>query len=223
MVTEYVTGHSEFALKFRPLDRRVCEASEGCTQFLRGTQATAPDRLETSSATERVIDMEDRIRLDRTDVRILATLQREARITNHDLAERVHLSPSSCLQRVRKLEKWGVLRSYNARVELERICRSVTVIAEARLSNHEQADFHRFERAVEKIPQVTECLKVSGEYDYILRFVCADMAQYHALSEQLLDTGRGVAHLSSHVVLARCKETDDLPLEPLLDPDNERG
>lgn len=162
--------------------------------------------------------MATKTRLDRTDIAILATLQQAARITNHDLAERVHLSPSSCLQRVRKLEKAGVLRAYYARVELERICRSVTVIAEATLNNHEQADFSRFEEAVDAIPEVTECLKVSGEHDYILRFVCADMAQYHALSERLLDTGRGVAHLSSHVVLARCKESEAYPLDSLLDP-----
>jgi Lrp/AsnC family transcriptional regulator of ectoine degradation len=158
-----------------------------------------------------------KIRIDRTDIAILATLQQAARITNHDLAARVHLSPSSCLQRVRKLEKAGVLHSYHARIEFERIGRSVTVIAEATLNNHEQADFKRFEEAVDAIPEVVECLKVSGECDYILRFVCSDMTQYHALSERLLDTGRGVAHLSSHVVLARCKESDGYPLDRLLE------
>jgi len=165
--------------------------------------------------------MAEKMKLDRTDVRILATLQSEARITNHDLAERVCLSPSSCLQRVRKLEKAGVLQSYHARVDLDRVCRSVTVIAEVKLNNHEQADFHRFEQAVHDIPEVIECLKVSGEFDYILRFVCADMSQYHALSERLLDTGRGIAHLSSHVVLAGCKVSKGFPLEPLLQPEPE--
>jgi len=160
--------------------------------------------------------MSERIRLDRTDIAILATLQGEARITNHDLAERVHLSASSCLQRVRKLEKAGVLRSYNARIELEPICRSVTVIAEATLNRHEEAEFRRFEQAVDAIPEVTECLKVSGEYDYILRFVCTDMAQYHRLSDQLVNTGHGGARLSSHFVLARCKQSDGYPIESLL-------
>ena len=164
--------------------------------------------------------MSEKVKLDRTDVRILATLQGEARITNHDLAERVCLSPSSCSQRLRKLEKAGVLQSYHARIDLDRICRSVTVIAEARLNNHEKADFRRFEQAVADMPEVVECLKVSGEYDYILRFVCADMAQYHELSERLLDTGRGVAHLSSHVVLARAKKDEGVPLGPLLADDD---
>lgn len=162
--------------------------------------------------------MSEKTRVDRTDIEILVALQGQARMTNNELAERVHLSPSSCLQRMRKLEKSGVLLSYNARIQLERICRSVTVIAEAKLNNHEQADFQRFEQAVAAMPEVIECLKVSGEYDYMLRFVCTDMSQYDALSDQLLNTGRGVAHLSSHVVLSRCKENTGFPLRPLLEP-----
>lgn len=165
--------------------------------------------------------MDQKCRLDRIDVKILATLQSEARITNHDLAERIHLSPSSCLQRVRKLEQAGVLMSYHARIDLQRVCRSVTVIAEVQLNNHEQEDFKRFEQAVQEIPEAIECLKVSGTFDYIVRFVCPDMAQYHALTEQLLDTGRGIAHLSSHVVLARSKDAEGFPLEPLLQPEDD--
>jgi len=165
--------------------------------------------------------MSEKIRLDRTDIAILSVLQHDARITNRELAERVHLSASSCSQRVRKLEAAGVLRSYNARIALERVCRSVTVIAEVTLNNHERGDFQRFERAVDAIPEVTECLKVSGEYDYILRFVCADMTQYHKLSEDLLKTGRGVAHLASHVVLASSKDSAGFPLALLHEPGDE--
>ena len=165
--------------------------------------------------------MDPRHKLDRIDVKILATLQGEARITNHDLAERVHLSPSSCSQRVRKLEAAGVLRSYHARIDLQRVCRSVTVIAEVQLSSHEKEDFLRFEHAVAEIPEAIECLKVSGTFDYIVRFVCTDMAQYHNLTEQLLDRGCGIAHLSSHVVLVHCKQSDGFPLEPLLRPSDE--
>jgi DNA-binding Lrp family transcriptional regulator len=160
--------------------------------------------------------MDEKHKLDRIDLKILTTLQDEARISNHDLAERVGLSPSSCLQRVRKLETRGVLDGYRAHIDLDRICRSVTVIATATLANHDQKSFSRFERAVADIPEVVECLKVSGTFDYILRFVCADMAQYHALSERLLDIGRGVAQLSSHVVLASTKQAGGYPLDHLL-------
>lgn len=165
--------------------------------------------------------MADSTRLDRIDLKILRTLQDEARISNHDLSERVGLSPSSCLQRVRKLEARGVLEAYRARINLERVCRSVTVLATATLSHHDQTSFSRFEKAVAEIPEVVECLKVSGTFDYILRFVCTDMAQYHALSERLLDTGRGVAQLSSHVVLASTKPAAGYPLERLLQDSSE--
>ena len=66
-----------------------------------------------------------------------------------------------------------------------------------------------------------ECLKVGGEYDDMLRLVCTDMAQYDELSDRLLNTGRGVAQLSSHVVLAHCKENEGVPLRPLLQPDDD--
>jgi DNA-binding Lrp family transcriptional regulator len=165
--------------------------------------------------------MSENPHLDRIDVEILAMLQARARMTNNELAERVHLSPSSCLQRVRKLERAGVLAGYQARIALARLCRSVTVVAQARLNNHEQGDFRRFEEAVAAMPEVIECLKVSGEYDYMLRLVCTDMAQYDELSDRLLNTGRGVAHLSSHVVLAHCKEHEGVPLRRLLQPDDD--
>ncbi len=158
--------------------------------------------------------MENKVRLDRLDLKILSTLQAEARISNHALAQRIGLAPSSCLQRVRKLEARGVLGPYRAKVDIERICRSVTLIATVRLNSHEQGDFRRFERAVAEIPEVIECMKVSGAFDYVLRFVCADMAQYHALSEELLGDG-GVAQISSHVVLAHCKDSAGYPLERL--------
>lgn len=160
--------------------------------------------------------MDEKIRLDRIDLKILSTLQQEARISNHDLAERVGLAPSSCLQRVRKLEGHGVLGPYRASINLDRVCRSVTVIATVTLKNHEQSAFRRFEQAVAGIPEVVECLKVSGTFDYVLRFVCTDMTQYHALSERLLDADRGVAQLSSHVVLASNKTDEGYPLERLL-------
>jgi DNA-binding Lrp family transcriptional regulator len=163
--------------------------------------------------------MTEKVALDRIDVKILATLQAEARISNHDLAERVGLSPSSCSQRLRKLEQRGVLEGYHAEVALDRICRSVTVIATVTLNNHAQSDFARFEQAVEAIPEVIECLKVSGTFDYVLRFVCTDMTQYHALSEHLLQTGRGVAQLSSHVVLTTCKGGPGVPLARLVGAD----
>lgn len=155
-------------------------------------------------------------KLDRLDIRILQVLQDDARITNQALADQVGLSPSPCLQRLRKLEEAGYVGPYLARVNLERICRSVTVVATVTLRSHEQEDFRTFEEVVRVIPEVVECQKVSGTFDYLLRFVCPDIARYHTLSDELLRDAKGVAQLSSHVVLDHTKEFKGFPLDRLL-------
>lgn len=160
--------------------------------------------------------MGNTVKLDQIDTRILSALQTNARITNHRLAETVGLSPSPCLQRVRKLERAGLLGPYLARIDLDRVCRNVTVIATVTLKTHEHQDFNAFEAAVAGLPEVVECFKVSGAFDYFLRFVCPDLARYHTLSEDLLTHGPGIAQISSHVVLDRTKEFRGYDLERLL-------
>jgi DNA-binding Lrp family transcriptional regulator len=155
-------------------------------------------------------------KLDQIDIRILTALQSDARITNQKLAETVGLSPSPCLQRVKKLEKAGLIGPYLARIDLDRICRNVTVIATVTLKTHEHKDFGAFEAAVRDLPEVVECYKVSGSFDYFLRFVCPDLAVYHALSESLLKTGPGISQISSHVVLDRSKEFSGYRFDRLL-------
>ncbi len=156
------------------------------------------------------------MKIDRIDLKILAALQNEARITNQALAERVGLSPSPCLQRVRKLEAAGLLGPYLARIDLDSVCRNVTVIASITLKSHEHEDFERFEAAVARLAEVVEAYKVSGSFDYFLRFVCPDLGRYHALSESLLIDGPGIAQISSHVVLDKTKEFQGYCLERLL-------
>ncbi len=160
--------------------------------------------------------MDTTVKLDRIDIRILSELQMNARITNHKLADVVGLSPSPCLQRVRKLERRGLIGPYRADIDLDRICRNVTVIATLTLKTHEHKDFKEFDKIIEKIPDIVECYKVSGAFDYFLRFVCADMASYQDSSEELLKSGPAVSQISSHVVLARGKVFAGYHLEHLL-------
>jgi|TARA_R110002072_G_scaffold3759_11_gene26860 DNA-binding Lrp family transcriptional regulator len=154
--------------------------------------------------------------LDAIDLKILKVLQRQGRVTNQKLAALVALSPSPCLQRVRKLEQAGVITAYGATLQLEKICRSVTVIATVTLRSHEEQDFRNFEAAMAGIAEVIECLKVSGSFDYFLRFVCADISRYHSLSDDLLRESHAIANLSSHVVLDPTKPLNPLPLDALL-------
>ena len=159
--------------------------------------------------------MKTKLKLDRIYLKILSVLQSHARITNQQLADRVGLSPSPCLERVKRLEQEGFIKGYLGRIDLDRISANVMVYTTVALRTHEQGDFLRFEEAVRGMPEVVECYKVSGEFDYILRFVCADMARYNAISDALLRVGHGVDKMSSHVVFDRTKEFMGYPLERL--------
>ena len=107
-------------------------------------------------------DNEGSLTLDQIDLRILERLQVDGRMTNQELAEAVGLSPSPCLNRVRRLEKAGVISSYQAHVELSKVCRHVDVIAAVTLRDHGLEDFEVFEDMVAGMRFVIECTKVSG-------------------------------------------------------------
>lgn len=155
--------------------------------------------------------------LDRIDLKILAALQRDARITNQALADAVGLSPSPCLQRVKQLEKHGILEGYLGQVRLGKIAHSVTVIAAVSLESHAKDHFDRFEAAAAAIPELVEAFKVSGPFDYFLRFVCADIQTYERISDGLLSDGPSGMKVSSHVVLQDTKPFAGFPLETLVD------
>src|SRR5438477_8650388 len=138
--------------------------------------------------------------LDRIDIKILAALQRDGRMTNQKLADMVGLSPRACLERVRRLEAAGIISGYQAMVELARLSRPVNVFAEIILEK--QAQQGRFEARLAKIEEVVECWEVSGTVDYLARFVCADLAAYQALTTSLIDDPTlGVARIVSYVAL----------------------
>ena len=113
--------------------------------------------------------MPDAIKLDRLDLRILAQLQKNGRITNVDLADAVSLSPSPCLIRVKRLEQAGYISGYGAHLRLEKLGDTLTVFTEVTLSDHHREDFIRFETAIREVDEILECHLVSGGYDYLLR------------------------------------------------------
>ncbi len=156
--------------------------------------------------------------LDRIDLKILAALQADARMTNQALADAVGLSPSPCLQRVKRLEKRGILKGYFARVALDEIAHSVTVIAAVSLESHAKEQFDQFEAAAARIPELVEAHKVSGPFDYFLRFVCGDVQTYERISDELLRDGPKGIKVSSHVVLQETKPFAGFPLDRLVEP-----
>lgn len=150
--------------------------------------------------------------LDAIDRRILAALQREGRISNQELAEEVGLSPSPCLRRVRALEEAGVIQGYVALVDHEAIGLPVTVFVSVTLERQEDQVLEAFENAMRVRPEVLDCVLQTGEADYFLRVVVADLAAYERFLAESLSRQRGIGRIRSSFVLRRIKATTALPL-----------
>ncbi|GAJ27591.1 Lrp/AsnC family transcriptional regulator [Acidomonas methanolica] len=140
-------------------------------------------------------------KLDRIDLRILAQLQSNGRLTNVELARRVGLSASPCLIRVKRLEKSGYIVSYGAQINLQKISSLLTVFTEVTLSDHRRDDFSRFETRIQKIPSVMECHLVSGGYDYLLKFMTRSVEHYQGVIEAMLDANIGIEKYFSYIVI----------------------
>ena len=125
--------------------------------------------------------------LDRIDRQILAILQADGRITNQALSERVALSPRACLDRVRRLERAGVIAGYMAQVEPRRLGGLLTIVVEVTLRDQSAATHARFEAKMRASEEVIECFLVSGNCDYVLRLACASLDHYRELTNAWTD------------------------------------
>ncbi|MEJ6394584.1 winged helix-turn-helix transcriptional regulator [Gymnodinialimonas sp. 2305UL16-5] len=159
------------------------------------------------------------VRLDRIDVKILAELQKNGRLTNVELASRVGLSASPCLQRTKQLEKEGYISSFRAVLELAKIGESVMVFTEMTLSDHRRNDFIKFEREIRRWDSVIECHLISGGYDYLVKFVARSIAHYQEIMEEILDRNIGLEKYFSYVVIKSVIPGRPLPLEMIADRD----
>ena len=138
--------------------------------------------------------------LDRIDLKILVALQRNGRTTIQKLADLVGLTPRPCLERVRRLEAAGIIAGYQAVVAIERLAKPVTVFAEIVLERQARQD--RFEKYLSGIEEAVECWEVTGDPDYLVRFVCSDLARYETLTADMIDDADlGVARVVSHIAL----------------------
>ena len=155
------------------------------------------------------------LKLDRIDINILCELQKSGRITNVELAELVHLSPSPCLMRVKKLQEAGYITGYSARIDLARLGETLTVFTEVTLKNHRQIDFDRFLNAIRNVDNCVECHLISGGYDYLLKFVTTGVVDYQSIMESLLASDAGIDKYFSYVVIKSAFVKDHLPLDVL--------
>jgi DNA-binding Lrp family transcriptional regulator len=156
-------------------------------------------------------------KLDRIDINILVQLQANGRMTNVDLANAVGLSPSPCLQRVKRLEAAGYISGYGAHINLAKLTESVTVFTEVTLADHRRADFVKFEASIRNIDELLECHLVSGGYDYLLRFLVRNIASYQELMETLLERNIGIEKYFSYIVIKTPIIKHSLPVRRLIE------
>jgi Lrp/AsnC family leucine-responsive transcriptional regulator len=139
--------------------------------------------------------------LDAIDRRILATLQQDGRITNNELAERVGLSPSPCLRRVRQLEASGLISGYVALVDPDRLGLAVTAFVRVRLDQQGDRHLAAFETAVTELPEVMECYLMTGESDYQLRVLVGSLSEFEDFLRYKLSRIGSVAQVTSSFAL----------------------
>ena len=153
------------------------------------------------------------MKLDRYDRRILEVLQEEGRISNQDLADRIGLSPSPCLRRVRALEESGLILGYRALLDGSRIGLTLLALVHISMDRHTQERFARFDAAVSELPEVLECLLITGQdADYQLKVIVRDMDAYQSLLLNKITRIEGVTGVHSSFVLRRVVERTALPL-----------
>lgn len=155
--------------------------------------------------------------LDDFDLKILAALQREGRMTKVKLAEEIGLSPSPCWERLRRLEKNGFIRGYHAQVDLDRLLHTSTVLVEVTLGSHSERDFDRFELAVQNIAEIVDCYATGGGVDYLMKLIVLDIEHYQRIVDHLLATDIGIERYFTYIVTREVKRADGPPLRRLLD------
>ncbi len=155
-------------------------------------------------------------KLDRIDINILVHLQKDGQLTNVQLAQHVGLSPSPCLQRVKRLEQAGYITGYAARINLAKLTETITVFTEVTLSDHRRNDFVKFESSIRNVEELMECHLLSGGYDYLLRFVTRNVNHYQTIIEDLVDRNIGIEKYFSYIVLKTPIIKTTLPIWTLL-------
>jgi Lrp/AsnC family transcriptional regulator of ectoine degradation len=156
------------------------------------------------------------LKLDDRDLKILAILREDGRVSKAELAKRINLSAAPCWERLKRLERAGIVTGYRATVTLKKIAPHITVLMAAELENHRSEDFQRFERSVERFDEIVACWAVGGGFDYILQIVTRDIDSYQRLVDQLLEMRIGMARYFTYVVTKQVKDSPTLPFDALV-------
>ena len=150
--------------------------------------------------------------MDAIDLRILARLQQDARISNVDLAKAVNLSPSPCLARVRALEAAGYIGRYVTLLDAKKLGLTVSVLVQVTLEKQIEPALETFEKAVRERPEVMECYLMTGDADYLLRVLVPDVPAFERFILEFLSRVPGVGNIKSSFALKQVKYQTELPL-----------
>jgi len=149
------------------------------------------------------------LRLDRYDIKILQILSREGRITKSSLAQEINLSISPCWERVKRLEKSGIIVGYGARINADVLIKRSPVLLEVTLKQHIAQTFAKFEATVQNCDEVVECYATGGGVDYILKIMCESIDQYQRLIDSWLTADLGIERYFTYIVTKTIKHKQD--------------
>lgn len=152
-------------------------------------------------------------KLDKTNKKILQLLQENSAITNTELSNKIGLAPTSTLERVRKLEKNGIIKKYVALVDEKKVGIGIVVFVQVVMAEHNTESLQKFVSKIEKLPEVLECYRLAGEKDYLLKVVTEDIQSYDIFSKEKLGKIPGIARMSSYFVLSPVKQMTDIPIK----------
>ena len=153
-----------------------------------------------------------KVKLDPTDRKIIEILQANSNITNAQLALEIGLSPAPTLERVKKLENSGVIKSYHALVDLSTVGLGVVTFVTVSLKGHNKDNINKFIKEIKNIPDVIECHHVTGQADFILKIVASDIPSYQNLMLEKLSNIDVVDNMQSTVILSTFKDSKSVPL-----------
>lgn len=153
------------------------------------------------------------LNLDKTDIKILEILQTNAKITNSQLAKEIGLSPAPTLERVKKLESSGVIKSYHAEVDTDKMGIGIQVYIQASLTGSNRQLFNKFIEKVQSIPEIIECHHVTGSSDFLLKILIRDIKAYNDFILEKMIGIEEIGNVQSLMVLSTLKDSKVMPIQ----------
>ncbi len=151
-------------------------------------------------------------KLDLIDHKLLEILQSNGKITNAQLSKEIGLSPAPTLERVKKLENLGIIESYHAQVDREKVGLGVMTFVQVTLSGHRKSITETFVQTIESVPEIIECHHVTGSCDFLLKVIARDITSYQKLIMETINEIEVVASTQTMVILSTFKNTKVLPI-----------